>query len=118
MNTEIRLVAEFTIAEGKTDAFKELIKTAIEKVRSNEPDTLTYEFYFSDDETKCYALELYRDSQAVLTHMEDVSELLQKILAIAQLTSLEIYGDATAELKEALASFGSKFFTHWSGFKR
>ncbi len=32
MNTEIRIVSEFTIAEGKTDAFKELIKTAIERL--------------------------------------------------------------------------------------
>ena len=118
MNTEIRIVGEFTIAEGKTDAFKELIGTAIERVRSNEPDTLTYEFYFSDDETKCYALELYRDSQALLTHVEDVGEILPKILAVAQITSLEIFGNATKELKEGLASFGAKFFTHWSGFKR
>ncbi len=118
MNTEIRIVGEFTVAEGKTDAFEELIKAAIERARSNQPDTLTYEFYFSDDETKCYALELYRDSQAVLTHIEDVSELLPKILAVAQITSVEIYGNATGELKEALASFGSEFFTHWSGFKR
>ena len=118
MNTEIRIVGEFTIAEGKTDAFKELIRTAIERVRSNEPDTLTYEFYFSDDETKCHALELYRNSQAVLTHIEDVGELLPKILAVAQIASVDIYGNATGELKEALASFGAKFFTHWSGFTR
>ena len=118
MTSEIRIVGEFTINEGKTEAFKELIKTAIETVRSNEPDTLRYEFYFNEDETACYPLELFRNSQAVLTHLEDVGAIVSKLSEVAQITRVEIYGNASDELKQALAPFGAKFFKHWGGFTR
>ena len=54
MANNIWLVAELTIAQGKTETFKERMKTLIELVHSNEPETTIFELYFNDDETKCY----------------------------------------------------------------
>ena len=118
MNSKLWITGEFTMIDGKVETFKEIANTVIATVQSNEPDTLMYELHFSDDQTKCLALKQYRNSQAVLTHLENFVPMLPKIFETAQLTRTEIYGNASDELKQALASLGAKFFKHWSGFVR
>lgn len=118
MSSEIWLIAEFTIKDGEIDAFKEVANMFITTVKMNEPDTLTYQLYFNDDQTKCLVLEQYCDSQAVLTHLKNVGALVLKLLKTAQLTRGEIYGNASAKLKLAATPFGAKFFKHWDGFVR
>lgn len=118
MTSDIWLVGELTIAQGKTETFKEQMKILIEMVRLKEPDTLIFEFYFNDDETKCYPFELYKNSKGLVTHIKNVSEIFSKILEVSQLTRLEIFGKATEELKEAVAPLGAKIFKCWSGFTR
>jgi hypothetical protein len=61
-NTQIEFRVEFTIKEGKLEEYKKLIHDMSRAVEANEPDTLTYEFYFNRDETKCIAHETYRNS--------------------------------------------------------
>ena len=118
MSTDIWLVAELTITGGKNEDFKERMKALIELVRSKEPDTLLFECYFNDDETKCYPFELYRDSGALQVHLKNVTAAFAKILEVAELTRLEIYGNATEELKKDLAPLGARVFKHWTGFTR
>ena len=122
MTDQILLVAEFTIQDGKSDAFKKLLRAAIEIaieiVRSKEPDALSYEFYPGNHESKCYAVELYKDSKALLAHIENVGGILPQVLEVSQFSRLEIYGNATDELREAVAPFGAKIFFHLDGFTR
>ncbi len=118
MADNIWLVAELTIAQGKTETFKERMQTLIELVHSNEPETLVFELYFNDDETKCYPLELYKNSEALQFHLKNVSEIFPKLMEVSQLTRIEIYGDATEELKKSVADLGAEVFKHWNGFTR
>jgi hypothetical protein len=37
---------------------------------------------------------------------------------LAELTRLDVYGNATKELKMDLAPLGAKMFKHWTGFTR
>ncbi len=118
MTTDIWLVAELTIAQGKTETFKDRMKALIDQVQAQEPDTLIFKFFFNDDETKCCPIELYRDSEALQTHIHNVHDIFAPVLEVSQLTRIEIYGDATQELKESAAPLGAKFFKSWNGFTR
>ena len=118
MSPEVWLIAEFTIKDGKKEAFKDVANMFIAAVKAKEPDALTYQFYFNNDQTKCLVLEQYRDSKAVLIHLRNVGSLVLKLLDTAQLTRGEIYGNASNELKLAVAPFGVKVFKHWGGFVR
>jgi quinol monooxygenase YgiN len=118
MSTDIWLIAELTISGEKNEVFRERMKTLIELVRSKEPDTLLFECYFNEDETKCYPFELYRDSRALQIHLKNVKKVFENILEVAELTRLDVYGNATKELKMDLAPLGAKMFKHWTGFTR
>jgi quinol monooxygenase YgiN len=118
MTNYIRSNAELSIVEGKIDEFKKLAAEVIKKVEANEPNTLSYEWFLSADQSKCYVLELYKDSDAVMAHLGNIGELLGPLLEIAPLTSLMVYGSPSDEVRQALEPFGTKFFEHWNGLTR
>ena len=118
MTSSIRFIIEFTIAEGKLDELKKLQTTAIETTKGKDSGALSYEFFFNDDESKLYALEWYKDSEAVLSHLEIVGEILNQLLAVSQPTRFEVFGSPSDELVEALAPFSPKVLNHWGGFTR
>ena len=118
MTTPIRLVAEFTIADGKTEEFRKLVAEAIEITRAHDQGALGYEFFFDNDGTKCRAIEQYKDSAATLAHLKIVSEVFARMMEIAQMTQGELYGEPSPELVEACAMFGTKIYRYWNGFIR
>lgn len=118
MASEVWLIAEFTIKEGKLDAFKDIANKFITTVQENEPGALTYQLYFDHKQAKCLAIEQYRDSKAVLTHFKNAGALGLKLLGTAQLTRRELVGNVSNELKIAAIPFGVTFFKPWGGFVR
>ena len=118
MTNYIRSVAEVSIVAGKLDEFKKIATEAIERVEANEPDTLSYEWFFNDDESKCYLLEWYKNSEAVLAHLENIGDLLGSLVEISSTNRLEIYGDPSEALRQTLEPFGAKIHTHWHGITR
>ena len=111
------LSVEFTITPGKNDAFKSLAHQLIDKT-SKESGALGYQWYFDGDDNKCHLVELYRDSGAILAHLNNVGPTLQKLLETSKVTRFEVFGNANAEVEKALADFGTKFFKYWDGFLR
>jgi quinol monooxygenase YgiN len=118
MTDYIRANAELSIPAGKIDEFKKLAAELIKKVEANEPNTLSYEWFLSDDESKCYVLEIYKDSEALMAHLGDIGEMMGPFLELAPLTRLELYGSPSDEVRQALEPFGTKFFEHWNGLTR
>ena len=118
MTNHIRGTAELSIDTGKLDECKKMVNELIERVKANEPNTLSYEWFFNEDESKCYLLEWYKDSEALQAHLENVGVLLGPLLEIAPLTELMIYGDPSDELRQAIEPFGAKFYKSWHGVTR
>ena len=52
---------------------------------------------------ECTVVETYKDSDATLAHAANVNELLGKLIEIADFSG-EVFGNATDELEDALAS--------------
>ena len=100
---ELLGLARFKIHEGKLDEFKRLSDEAMEIVRTEDTGTLQYDTYFNEDESECFVIERYRDSEAAVEHAANIRELSAEILAIVDVVHGELLGDPSAEVRANLA---------------
>ena len=118
MTNYIRAIAEVSIPEGKINEFKKMAAEIIDKVEANEPNTLSYEWFLSNDESKCYVVQSYKDSEAVMAHLGNIGDLSGPLHEVAPLTGLMIFGSPSDELRQAIEHVGPKIFEHWNGVAR
>jgi quinol monooxygenase YgiN len=118
MTNYIRANAEHSISDGKINEFKKLAAEILERVEANEPNTICYEWYLSNDESKCYVVQIYKDSESVMAHLGNIVDLMGPFHEVAPLTGLMIYGSPSDELRQALEPVGPKIFEHWNGVTR
>jgi len=111
------IVPYFKVHSGKLEAFKALCEQFVEKTDA-EPKCLYYGFSFDGDQVHCR--EGYEDAGGLLAHLENVGDLLQEALKIADITRLEVHGpeQELAKLREPLAELNPQFFTLAYGFRR
>lgn len=114
----IRFDAEFSIQDGKLDEFKKRVNDIIEKVKANEPNMLNYDWYLSGDGSKCYVVDTYRDSDAILVHLANVGTMLGALAQIAPITSFRVYGNPSDEVRQASGALSPQYFEHFHGFTR
>jgi len=107
----------FSIKEGQLEAFKNLSERFVAKT-SEESKCLYYGFSFDGDQAHCR--EGYEDAEGLLAHLDNVSELLEESLKIADFLRLEIHGpeEEVAKLREPLAELKPQFFVLEYGFRR
>lgn len=118
MNNKATFTIEFSLQEGRQEDFKKIVNEAIAIVEASEQGALNYQFYFNADESKCYVMEQYSDSSAMMTHLNNVSAVLNEILKISSITRLEIFGSLSAEACAVAESLGAVFYNHYAGFTR
>lgn len=118
MTDQIQYLVEFTIVDGKAEEFKSMMHSLIEKVNKNEPGTDSYQLFYNAGETKSFMLERFQDSAAVMAHLAHVGPMLPDLLELAPITRFEIFGDASKEVSEAVASLGAKVYGYLDGFNR
>ena len=78
-------------------------------------------FYgFAIHENTVHCREGYQNAEGVLAHIEKIGPLLDKALAISELTRLEIHGPAgeLEKLREPLAALNPSYYTLEIGFRR
>jgi quinol monooxygenase YgiN len=117
MTQHIRKVVEVTINKGKLDKFKQVAKIFIERIELNEPDTVSYEWFLTADADKCYILEWYRDSKALLAHLDNIRDLYEDLIEVSKITRLEVFGNPSKEVRQAHLP-ETKFYDHWKGITR
>jgi len=111
------LVPYFTVNEGKLEEFKALGEKMVERTQT-EDEVVFYGFSFSGQRAHCR--EGYKSAAGILNHLENVGELLQEALKIANLDLLEVHAPAADVnvLKEPLKDLNPTFFTMETGFRR
>jgi quinol monooxygenase YgiN len=116
-DTCVTIVPYFKVRSDALAAFKELCEKFVERTR-NENGCLYYGFTFDGEEAFCQ--EGYVNAQALLTHLENVGDLLKQALGLAELVRLEIHGpeQELAQLRQPLAELRPRFFTLEYGFRR
>jgi quinol monooxygenase YgiN len=99
---ELQGIARFKFHEGKVEEYKRLSAQAMEIVRTKDTGTLQYEVYFNDDQSECVVLERFRDSEALIEHAANLSDISEAILATGSVTG-ELLGEPSEELIARLA---------------
>jgi quinol monooxygenase YgiN len=101
--SELLGIARFKIHESKLEEFKRMSAQAMEIVRTKDTGTLQYDTFFNDDQSECFVIERYRDSEAAMEHAAHLGELSAAILAIVSVVHGELLGEPSAELRANLA---------------
>jgi quinol monooxygenase YgiN len=111
------IVPYFKIHAGKLAEVKTLCEEFVDQSKK-EPGCLYYGFSFDGDQMHCR--EGYRDAEGALAHLQNVGEMLQGLLQIADLTRLEVHGPESelAKLRGPLADFKPQYFALEFGFRR
>lgn len=111
------LVPYFRVSAEHLPAFKKLCEQFVEKTRQ-EPKCMFYGFSFHQDQAHCR--EGYQDAESLLAHLDNVGDILQQALKIAEIIRLEVHGpeQELAKLRGPLAGLNPQFFTLEFGFRR
>jgi len=114
---ELIFVVEMDSNEGKTveeiEKFSQYYTNAID---SNEPNSLGWGFYKSGN--KIILIERYLNGDAMMQHGKNVSEggVLEtqfiKFMDHFTINKIDVYGNASDELKEFVEPFGLTFYFH------
>jgi quinol monooxygenase YgiN len=106
--SELRSIVRFKFHDGKLDEFKRLSAECLAIVRAKDPGTLQYDTYFNADQSEAIVLEHFRDSAALIQHSENLSHLMEAILATGSVTG-ELLGEPSAEIRARLAGSGPPY---------
>ena len=114
---EIIFVVEMNSNEGKTiEDITEFSKFYTDAIDNNEPNSLGWGFYESGD--KVILIERYLDGNAMMQHGKNVSEggpLESQFIQFMEhftINKIDVYGNASDELKEFVKPFGLPFYFH------
>ncbi len=116
MSKTISWNLQMNVREGQLDKSRDLMHEMVTATRE-EPGTLGYEWFLSDDGKSCHINERYEDSEAVLTHLGSFgANFVDRFLACFEPTSLSVYGNPSAEARAALDGFGAAYLGWLGGF--
>ena len=116
--SKIQVSANIKIPNGMLEEFKQHAAECIKQVEKKDSETLQYDWFLSSDKTECEIREIYKSSEAVLTHQSNIREPLRALFEKFGLpTSLVIYGDPSPELLEYAKTSGIdiEIFTYLQG---
>ena len=105
-----RLIIHQRINAGQLETFKKRAQEITSGVEANEPRTLCYEWYVSDDGTEGYLVETYADSEAFLLHLSHLRKRRHKTPDVGTILEVLLLGSPNAQAREALAGMGPMKF--------
>ena len=114
----ITLIVEFDMRPGRQEDFRAAVDALRGAVAEQEPGTLTYDWWLSEDGSQGLAVELFRDSGALVTHMGDHAPLVADLLDAASVVSLKVLGEPTGEGRAAIEAAATAFYSPLGGIER
>jgi quinol monooxygenase YgiN len=115
MNKQLQVSATFpSISPDATSQFKQLAAEALATVR-DEPGTLQHDWFFSDDGVQCVVREHYASSDAFLAHLANAGPLFRRLVELGGGLKLEVYGQPSAALRDAVAAFQPRIYRYSQG---
>ena len=84
----------------------------------NEPKTLRFEWFLSEDKTKATLVEVFGDSNGAKTRVENLiaSPLIAEWLERFEPTNFHVIGNINQETRAVLEGFNATFHNYASGF--
>jgi quinol monooxygenase YgiN len=95
--------------------FEEVAARMVELSRQ-EPGLLRYEYYLDATGTKCVVREEFVDSDAILAHIANVSEVVPELVELGGGISAQVFGTMNDETATAMAAFDGEVYSYLDGF--
>jgi len=112
---QLQVSATFpSISPDAADRFTQLAAEALATIRA-EPGTLQHDWFFSDDGTQCVVHETYDSSDAFLAHLAGSGELLGRLVELGGGLELDLFGEPSAALLDAIAAFQPRIYSYGQG---
>jgi quinol monooxygenase YgiN len=115
--SKISYTIELAIADGKLDEFSEMAK-AFTAATQEEPGTLRYQWFLSEDGSRCLIQEGFESSEALMTHLGNAGPHMPGLLALAPIARFHVSGDASDEVRGVIDGLGAEYFQELVGFER
>ena len=108
-----------SVKEGEGEKLGPLMEEMAAATAADEPGTLTYEWFTSDDGSTVHVNERYSDSDALMVHVGNFGEkFADRFFAIFDVTGFDVYGNPSDAVREALGGMGANFLGTLGGFAR
>ena len=111
---------DFAVTEGKEKEARNYSEIMRKHVLNSEPETLIYEYYFSEDSQNMYLYEVYKNSDAATSHVKAFQQgpYLEEFFNLFTLKSFVVMGNSKDDLRTSLEGFANDYRTLVSGFRR
>jgi len=106
------------LADGKGAEFTALSAEVSARVERDEPGTLAYQWYLSEDGAHYLVYERYEDSEAFLRHVENVAPFMERFLSLGAVESIAVLGVPSPEAKAVFDEWQAVVYTGAAGFIR
>lgn len=117
MSTYVHWLIELKVAKDQAAAFKALADEAVAATKQ-EPGCMGYDWNLADDGETVHIYECFKDSAAVLAHMENFGKFRERFRAMITPVSFTIYGSPNTEVRAAFAGRDVRYFNSIAGFIR
>ncbi len=107
--SKIAIRGDLRVHDEMRDNVAAVVEKCIARVRENEPGTLLYDWYVSEDGARCIVFDTYEDSDAALFHMQNLGPLVGELAALGTLR-LEVHGEPSDELRAAIDVMQPTYF--------
>jgi len=100
MEDRITLIANLELLDDKLSELQQVVIDLQNHCKKTEEGMLQYDWYKAEDSNSIKVLETYVNSEAVLFHFDNYKPFTSRLNEYRAFVSLEIYGNASDELKE------------------
>ena len=113
------VTARLKVRDGQLEGFKRQAGELMRQVKEKDTKTLRYDWFLSDDGTRCEVREGYLDADALLEHSDHIGEVRAELFRdFAYDHDMTIYGEPSPALAAAFeAMAGHVKFTQFSLFQ-
>ena len=95
-------IDQSAVRDGMLNELKAAMTKLVDFVETNEPDLLSYDVYFSDDDTQMTVMHMHTDSASLAYHMEVAGSEFPPIGEFIELEAIDVYGRPGEELVHQL----------------
>jgi hypothetical protein len=112
---QLQVTATFPrIPSDNLSEFKRMAGEAL-KLTADDSGVPQYDWFFNEDESKCVVRETYADSDAVLTHLGLIGDLLGRIIEFGGGVQIEVFGSPSDALVKATEALQPTIYSYFQG---
>lgn len=92
MPEPIIFIAHQKIKPGKTEEYKKIYQDVGGWMEANKPQTAAHIAYVSEDGTEASVVHIFRDIEAMETHMQNLGDLDVNPFTLMEIVGFDVYG--------------------------